>query len=559
MKRTVMLENLMLVLLALVVTWVITAYMYQSILLAAKKSELKNLLILAQQIPQSAVAQTSQRLSAVQTSVDEKIEFYKGAEQAGYPPEVSQAILKGYGENVLDHSILSSSSVAVAGKMSDGSVIRLYGKVAGTGFTLWSILPALLLALVLAYRLASRLVANIGFVFKGVALTIERAGNEGGVTVKPAPEILEYEEFREQAREIAELSTQVSQRIKTLFVENKRIDYLLNNMYEGLVVFDKDLRILVINDSATNFFDSSGEMKGQNILHLTHLPSIAEALHGVTASGEPVSMDIKSPDGQKTLQIHMSAVNDEDEKTDGAIMLITDVTSVRLAEQIRSEFVANASHELKTPLTSIKGFSELINTGIISDPEKSRNYLEHIRVETERMIGLINDILKLSELESTTTDSGKVQVSLKLIAQKVCDSLVNQISLKGVTVTVEGEIGSIDANPEHMEQMILNLVDNAVKYNRPGGMVKVAVEQNTENVCIKVSDTGVGIPKASRDRVFERFYRVDKSRSRKLGGTGLGLSIVKHIVGLYKGSIWLESEEGIGTTIAITLPYSIDE
>jgi two-component system phosphate regulon sensor histidine kinase PhoR len=289
------------------------------------------------------------------------------------------------------------------------------------------------------------------------------------------------------------------------------------------------------------------------------LPSIAEALRQVTASGEPTSMDIKSPDGQKTLQIHMSAVNDENEKTDGAIMLITDVTTVRLAEQIRSEFVANASHELKTPLTSIKGFSELIDTGIISDPGKAREYLEHIRIETERMIGLINDILKLSELESTTTDSGKVQVSLKLIAQKVCDSLVNQISRKGVTVTVEGEIGSIEANPEHMEQMVLNLVDNAVKYNRPGGFVKVKVEQNTENVCIKVSDSGVGIPKESRDRVFERFYRVDKSRSRKLGGTGLGLSIVKHIVGLYKGSISLESEEGVGTTIGITLPYSTEE
>ncbi len=330
-------------------------------------------------------------------------------------------------------------------------------------------------------------------------------------------------------------------------------------MNEGLVVFGKDLRILVINKSAIGFFDVSEDVKGQNILCLTHLPSVVDTLHGVMSGGESASMDIKSPDGKKTLQIHMSVVHDEEEKTDGVIMLITDVTSVRLAEQIRSEFFANASHELKTPLTSIKGFSELIDSGIITDPDKSRSYLEHIRTETERMIGLINDILKLSELESITTDTGKVQVSLRLIAQKVCDSLVNQISRKGVTVSVEGEIGSIFANPEHMEQMILNLVDNAVKYNKPGGYVKVTVEQNNGYAGVTVSDSGVGIPKESCDRVFERFYRVDKSRSRKIGGTGLGLSIVKHIVGLYKGSVSLESEEGIGTKIRITLPCETEK
>lgn len=553
MKRLVIIENFLIVLLALIITWLITAFAYQKELVNSKQSDLKTMLYTIGGFSQSAKT-AENRLKA-----DDKsgilISIYENSSAPGLPAEVNSAFKDGYGEYTDDMDFNGTSRVGVAGKFGDGSVLELTTDIPYAGFTAISILPALLAAIALLFRFSSTLITNIKFVFKGVAMTLERAGNEGGVTVKPAPELLEYDDFSEESSEIAQLSTQISRKVRDLFMENKRIDYLLNNMNEGLVVFDRNLNILTINRSAIAFFDAPLQLKGQNVLCLMHNPSVAEKLKEVAGSGDPASVDI-SPDGQKTLQILMSAVRDEDENLDGAIMLISDVSKIRLAERIRSEFVANASHELKTPLTSIKGFSELIDTGIIKDPQKVSGYLENIRTETERMIGLINDILKLSELESSAFDTGKSQVSLKLIAQKVCDSLINQINSKGVAVTVSGDIGSIEANPDQMKQMFLNLVDNAIKYNKPGGKVDVIIEQTSEYVRAAVKDTGVGIPEESKERVFERFYRVDKSRSRKLGGTGLGLSIVKHIVGIYKGSIKLESSVGAGTSIEITFPYS---
>lgn len=553
MKRTIILENMLLVLLAATVTWVITAFLYQNALIDSKTGELQDLLYMAEQNGQSTGNTVSQNLAKSRPEISAKFEII-GAGETGVTPEVKQARKDGYGEKTANYDILSGSSVAVAGLLSDGTVIRVCSTVNGGGYTLWSIFFAMSIAIVISLRYANRMAANIKDVFKGAVLTLERAGNEGGVTVNPAPETLLYDDLADSAYEIARTATQVSQKIKALYIENKRIGYLLNNMNEGLVVFDRDMSILIINSSAAAFFDVGDGMKGQNVLQLTHTPAISDALHKVTQTGQPAAVDIKASGSKTTLQILMSAVHDEEENTDGAIMLISDVTAIRLAEQIRSEFVANASHELKTPLTSIKGFSELIDTGIINDPEKVHGYLEQIRTETERMIGLINDILKLSEIESTVHDTGMVQLSLKLLAKKVCGSLMNQISVKGVTVSVTGDIGSIEANPDHMQQMLLNLVDNAVKYNVPGGAVNVSVGQDAGTVSVTVSDTGVGIPKEAQQRVFERFYRVDKSRSRKLGGTGLGLSIVKHIVELYKGTIKLESEPEHGTSVTVTLP-----
>jgi two-component system phosphate regulon sensor histidine kinase PhoR len=227
---------------------------------------------------------------------------------------------------------------------------------------------------------------------------------------------------------------------------------------------------------------------------------------------------------------------------------------VRRTEQIRSEFVANASHELKTPLTAIKGFAELIRSGMIKNPQKESEYLSLICSETERMIDLINDILHLSELESISEDTGESNVSLLAIAEKVRESLSIQAEGKDVTVTVSGDAGILNANPDRLTQLVLNLLDNAIKYNRSGGSVSVIVRQLRNAVTLTVSDTGIGIPPEAKDRVFERFYRVDKSRSRKIGGTGLGLSIVKHIVSLYHGRIDLKSEVGKGTVIEVTIP-----
>jgi two-component system phosphate regulon sensor histidine kinase PhoR len=354
-----------------------------------------------------------------------------------------------------------------------------------------------------------------------------------------------------------ELEQMVNERIGRLVSDRRRILYMLDNMSEGLVMLEKDLTITLINKSAMRFFDVDESVRGRNLLRLVHMPRMIDAAQQAVGAGTHSAFDIRMADGERVLQAIVSPAGSRTAAGGGAIVLITDVTAVRRAEQIRSDFVANASHELKTPLTSIKGFAELMESGIISDPQQSAKCLEHIRKETDRMIGLIDDILKLSELESVVSDTGRSRVGLKLIAQRAADSLDIQAREKGVSVDVTGSTGMLSANPDRMFEVVLNLVDNAIKYNRPGGKVGVDISETDSEVTLRVADTGVGIPEESKERIFERFYRVDKSRSRREGGTGLGLAIVKHITELYKGHITLDSKLGEGTTVTVVLPRAL--
>ena len=347
------------------------------------------------------------------------------------------------------------------------------------------------------------------------------------------------------------LLAELSDRLRESTRESRRLESILDSMNEGLVVLDSRLRVLLINRSAVRFFGAGEEMRGCNLLRMTHLAGVVDAARHAAKYGKREMLDIRR--GGRTMQLLASPVREGDAEG-GVILLMTDVTAVRMAEQIRSDFVANASHELKTPLTAIKGFAELMQQGLIRDPAEVQHTVSLILGETDRMIQLIGDILKLSELEAEAGDPGGPPVSLRLTAQKAVESLSLQAEERDVQVTVSGADGTVHADPDRMTELVLNLMDNAVKYNRPGGRVDVTVEEGPGLTALTVADTGVGIPREAQERVFERFYRVDKGRSRRQGGTGLGLSIVKHIVGLYKGEIRLESELGVGTTIRVTLP-----
>jgi two-component system phosphate regulon sensor histidine kinase PhoR len=467
----------------------------------------------------------------------------------------------------MKHAIITGGMFAVAAALAllcaVGSVILfntgkaewvwvlILSAVAILALMLWYFAAA---SILLEKRLMTSLKTAIG-TLRGIV-----GDGYGAAAINPL-----HAQFTPEITEISNLSLYVSKKFGELAAERDRIAYTLDNMSEGLVVLDSSLNITLINKSAMGFFSADNNIKGQNLLRLTHMPRTLEAAQSAANSNERAVFDIKSSNDDRTLQIFLSPVQDEpvhdepihdDGKNarSGAIMLITDVTAVRRAEQIRSDFVANASHELKTPLTSIKGFTELMQSGIIDEPDMVSRYLKLIREETERMIVLIDDILKLSELESVISDTGRAQVSLKLVAQKVSESLALQAQSKDVSIEVCGDTGMLTANPDRMTELILNLVDNAVKYNRAGGRVEVNITGGENTVIMNVTDTGVGIPKESQERVFERFYRVDRGRSRRQGGTGLGLAIVKHIVGLYRGTIELESKPGRGTTIKITLP-----
>lgn len=361
-----------------------------------------------------------------------------------------------------------------------------------------------------------------------------------------------------QAR-VGALLMQITRAHEQARSERARASDMLNNMNEGLVALDHKLTIVIMNKRASEFFKSGGEnMLGQNLLHLTHMPRLIESATQAVETGQPEVFDWDDNDRGLILQISVSAVNGfVKENRNGVILLITDVTAIRRTEQIRSEFVANASHELKTPLTAIKGFVELMEADIITEPEQIKGYLGRIQTETERMIELINDILHLSELESLHMDAGFATVSMKLIAQRAAESVALSAHKRHITIEVDGDMGTLRANPDRMMQLALNLIDNAVKYNRPDGCVHVNIATQDGQVLFSVRDTGVGIPPEAQQRVFERFYRVDKGRSRRQGGTGLGLSIVKHIVGLYHGNLQLDSHVGKGTCITISLPSNM--
>lgn len=225
-------------------------------------------------------------------------------------------------------------------------------------------------------------------------------------------------------------------------------------------------------------------------------------------------------------------------------------------EQIRTEFVSNVTHELKTPLTSIRGFVETLKNGAIEDTSVAVKFLDIIDIEAERLYTLINDILQLSEIEAMQKDEGIIEMDLRQIIDEVVLILKSSADKKNITLEVSSTPSQIQviANRNRIKQMLINLIDNAIKYNVENGKVDIKVEKHNGNTIISIKDTGIGIPKIHHSRIFERFYRVDKGRSRNMGGTGLGLSIVKHIVNLYSGDINIISEPGKGTEFVVKLP-----
>lgn len=222
-------------------------------------------------------------------------------------------------------------------------------------------------------------------------------------------------------------------------------------------------------------------------------------------------------------------------------------------KNVRSEFAANVSHELKTPLTSIKGFIDMLSSGMVKDPEDQKRFITMIGVEADRLIELINDVLKISELESVVMPQPGDHAAVREVAEETRQSLLPTAQKAGVSIALLGDDAVVAIAPGRLREMLTNLMENSIKYNVPGGSLEVRVKQEGARVSIAVVDTGIGIPQECRDRVFERFYRVDRGRTRKTGGTGLGLAIVKHIVLLYGGTIRLESELGKGTTITVVL------
>lgn len=329
---------------------------------------------------------------------------------------------------------------------------------------------------------------------------------------------------------------------------SEEFDQITGSMNEGLVLLDEAGAILSINPAARRLLDADGDCVGQDFLTVDRDVTMSDALRQAAEQGHS---EFRGERNGREYQFDVTRIQTEG-RTAGTVLLVFDVTERAFAERNRREFTANVSHELKTPLQGIIGSAELLENGMVKQEDVPR-FVGHIRAEAQRLVTLIGDIIRLSQL-----DEGEPMptepVELLAVAREVAENLRSAAEARNVTVEVTGTPATVSGVRRLLYEIVLNLCDNAIKYNTEGGRVEVEVAQDGGTAAVTVRDTGIGIPPEHQSRVFERFYRVDKSHSKASGGTGLGLSIVKHAVQYHHGVIQLKSEVGKGTEIRVTFP-----
>lgn len=347
-------------------------------------------------------------------------------------------------------------------------------------------------------------------------------------------------------------------KINEVYLMDDKIKEGLNSMHMGVAIVDSDNRIQFANPFILELLGSesdSNSIRGQKVLQLIKNTKITKLLKDSLENNQALDSEIVL-ESERIIKVSVSPVTDDKNNSKGCFIIAYDITKIKKLEMMGSDFVTNVTHELRTPLTSIKGFVETLKDGAIEDKEVSYKFLDIIDAECDRLNSLINDILQLSQLQNVKRDTNLELNNIQDIIREVVVFLDNQIKKKDITVLVhlDENIPLMLINKDRIKQMFINIVDNAVKYTQPGGKVEIKAEYDGEYVNFSVKDNGIGIPEDAIPRLFERFYRVDKGRSRSMGGTGLGLSIVKHIVNLYNGTIDVKSKIGKGTEFIIRLP-----
>lgn len=358
------------------------------------------------------------------------------------------------------------------------------------------------------------------------------------------------------AEAIANAVNKFKEKITEQEKENNQMRATLNSMVEGVIAIDKNKKIISINPAITKIFDVAKEnAEGKQFLEIIRNDELFEVITSVLVDGQFITKELNLfwPI-HKIFKISASPIFENGE-INGCVILIYDITEVRKLETMRSQFVANVSHELKTPLTSIKGFTETLLEGAIDDKENSRHFIKIIHDHAERLNNLINELLDLSQIESGKINLEITNLPAKSLVDSVSIGFETQLRKKNITLinTLPDNL-VIAADEKKIKLVLNNLIDNAIKFNKDNGFIKISAEESANEIKIIVEDTGIGIPQKDIDRIFERFYRVDKGRSRELGGTGLGLSIAKHIVELHNGKIGAESQETKGSKFWFSLP-----
>ena len=453
--------------------------------------------------------------------------------------EVRQALATGEGESSRYSSTLLQKTVYYAKLLPDGTVLRLSAVRVTAGVLVLNMLQPILLVLAAALILSGVLAGRLA---RRITEPLNRLDLEHPL------ENDTYEELAPLLRRMEHQRRQIDQQIGELRQRSEEFDQITGSMNEGLVLLDEAGTILSINPAARRLLDADGDCVGQDFLTVDRDVTMSDALRQAAEQGHS---EFRGERNGREYQFDVTRIQTEG-RTAGTVLLVFDVTERAFAERNRREFTANVSHELKTPLQGIIGSAELLENGMVKQEDVPR-FVGHIRSEAQRLVTLIGDIIRLSQLdegEPMPTES----VELLAVAREAAENLRSAAEAKRVTVDVTGQPASVSGVRRLLYEIVFNLCDNAIKYNTDGGRVEVEVACEGGTAAVTVRDTGIGIPPEHQSRVFERFYRVDKSHSKASGGTGLGLSIVKHAVQYHHGAIQLKSEVGKGTEIRVTFP-----
>ena len=457
--------------------------------------------------------------------------------------EVREAMENDSGTSVRRSSTLSEHTMYYAKRLSDGTVLRLSMSQRSVLFLMggmlsplvFILLAACLLAGVLSYRVSKKIVKPLS-----------------EIDLKHPEQVETYDELSPFLQRIAAQNREIDARMAEIRKQQQEFSMITENMSEGLFVVDRNYQILSYNKSAMQIFGMDPGQEHENLLAVNRSEGFRNAVDSAL-KGRHTQENLEL--NGRVYQIIANAVCQPDFAEDmvGAVILVLDVTEKEAQEQYRREFTANVSHELKTPLTSISGIAEIIRNGIVK-PEDIPHFAGKIYDESQRLITLIGDIIKLSRLDENQVPMERETVDMLEMARNVVQQLSSVARKSGVTLVANGTHGQVQGVRQVLGEMVYNLCENAVKYNRAGGRVWVDVQQVADHVVLRVKDTGIGIPAAEQGRIFERFYRVDKSHSKAVGGTGLGLSIVKHGAALHHATISVSSEPEQGTEITLTFP-----
>ena len=456
--------------------------------------------------------------------------------------EIKEAVMTGKGSSTRYSATLTEQTIYEAVRLENGNILRI------------SVSRATAIALVLGMAQPIAFVITVAFCLSGWL-----AGRMSKRVVEPLNRLnldnpMEndvYEELSPLLRRIHVQHLEIKGQMQALKHKQDEFEQIISNMKEALVLLDDAGRVLSINPAARNLFNAKNNCTGEDFLAIERGHNMRQALEETESKGHA---DFRDSRNGRVYRFDLNRI-ESDGKKHGIVILAFDITEQANAEKHRQEFTANVSHELKTPLQSIIGSAELMENGIVKDEDIPR-FVGRIRKEASRLVTLIDDIIRLSQLDEGA-DMPREDVSLHVLAEEVCGTLSDAAKMKNVSLEVTGDDGVINGVRRLLYEIVYNLCDNAIKYNNPGGSVKVTVGQTPDRVLLTVQDTGIGIPPEHQDKIFERFYRVDKSHSKRSGGTGLGLSIVKHAVQYHHGKITVDSEPDRGTTVSVLFDTSV--